>query len=321
MLSVLVLLSNQIIFIMEKFVRVKWSLLLLFLFQVQGFAQELIEKNYVGITKVEVDVAGIDVSYMGNSTATSVDLRAMLGKSENLNKNLVIIKMGNTLKVGYKKHEKQKINNEKRFIQLEGPETMTLQVKNTSGQIQLRNVHADETRVVLNSGHARINGVFGDLSVKGNSGKVEVNNLHGNLICSINSGAVEVANIFGNVNLSSNSGSIKAKNVEGRLDGRVNSGLMRLDDVMELGELKVTSGNIKVQRGGLGPATILQGSSGLIDIITESVLEDFNFDLNAGSGVLTVGEFTKTKNLIVQNGSAHTVKGNINSGSIKIQNR
>ncbi len=306
---------------MEKLATIKWGLLFLFLVQVQGYAQEVIEKSYAGITKVEVDVSAIDVSYVGSGTATTVDVKAMLSKNENPNKNLVVIKMGNTLKVGYKKNDKQKTINEKRFIQIEGPETMALQVKNTSGQIQVRNVHADETKVVMNSGLARIQGIFGDLSVKGNSGKVEVNNLHGNLICSVNSGAVEVADIFGNVSLSSNSGTIKARNVEGRLDGKVNSGQMKLDDVMELGELKVTSGNIKVQRGGLGPSTTLQGSSGLIDITTESVLDDYNFELNAGSGVLTVGNHTKAKNLIVQNGSQHTIKGNINSGSIKIQNR
>jgi lia operon protein LiaG len=306
---------------MENFVTLKCSLLFLFLIQIQGYAQEVIEKSYSGITKVEVDVSGIDVSYVGSSTSTTVGLKAMLGVNENPNKNLVLIKMGNTLKVGYKKYDKQKVNNEKRFIQIEGPETITLQVKNTSGQTQVRNVHSDETKVVMNSGNTKISGVFGDLSVKGNSGRLDLSNLHGNLTCSMNSGTIEVADVFGNVSLSSNSGSIKARNVEGRFDGKVNSGQMKLDDVMELGELKVSSGSIRVQRGGLGPSTTLQGSSGLIDIITESPLEDFNFELNAGSGVLVVGEHTKVKNLIVQNGSPHTIKGNINSGSIKIQNR
>lgn len=306
---------------MERYSKIV-SILFAFLLVLQGAqAQELIEKSYNGIAKIEVDISDIDISYVGNTSATSVDLRAMLGKSENPNKNLVIIKMGNTLKVGYKKPDKQKRNNEKRFIQLEGPETIALQVKNTSGQVQLRNVHGDETRVVMNSGHVRVQGIFGDVSIKGNSGRVEASNIHGNLVCSVNSGNVEVMDIFGNVNFSSNSGSIKAKNVEGKVDGKVNSGQMRLDDVMELGELKVTSGSIKVVRGGLGANTSLQGSSGSIDVSTASVLEDFNFELNAGSGMLTVGEFTKTKNLVVQNGSPHTIKGSINSGMIKIHNR
>ncbi len=306
---------------MKKLVTFNWSLILLFLSHTQGFGQEMIEKTYSGITKLEVDISGIDVSYVGNSEVNSVDIKAMLGVNENPDKNLVMIKMGNTLKIGYKKHDKQKAVNEKRFIQIEGPETMALRLKNTSGQIQVRNVHSDETSVVMNSGFARVNGVFGDLSIKGNSGKVDVNNVHGNLNCSINSGSIEVVDVFGNVDLSSNSGSIKARNVEGRLNGKVNSGQMKIDDVMELGELRVTSGFIKVQRGGLGPTTSLQGSSGLIDIITESPLEDYNFELNAGSGALIVGEHSKTKNLIVQNGSPHTIRGNINSGSIKIQNR
>ncbi|WP_114749322.1 DUF4097 family beta strand repeat-containing protein [Pleomorphovibrio marinus] len=306
---------------MEKYSKF-WITLFAFLLALQvAHAQEMIDKSYSGISKIEVDISGIDISYVGNSAASSVDLKAMLGKNENPNKSLVVIKIGNTLKVGYKKSDKQITNNERRFIQLEGPETIAIQVKNTSGQVQLRNVHGDETKVVINSGHARVQGIFGDVSIKGNSGKVEASNIHGNLVCNVNSGNVEVMDVFGNVNFSSNSGSIKAKNVEGKVYGKVNSGQMRLDDVMELGELKVTSGSIKVVRGGLGPETTLQGSSGSIDISTASVLEDFNFELNAGSGTLSVGEYSKTKNLVVQNGSPHTVKGSINSGRIRIHNR
>ncbi|WP_373493490.1 DUF4097 family beta strand repeat-containing protein, partial [Aquiflexum sp.] len=87
-----------------------------------------------------------------------------------------------------------------------------------------------------------------------------------------------------------------------------------------LGELSVSSGNIRAERSGLGDKTNLNANSGSIRIQTDSDLDQYNYDLSANSGSVKVGGNSSGKKLNISNNASHTIRGKVSSGSIRIEN-
>ncbi|MEX2511393.1 MAG: DUF4097 family beta strand repeat-containing protein [Cyclobacteriaceae bacterium] len=279
-------------------------------------AQELIEKTFSGKEILELQVEGIEVNYQGISGKEDISLEALLGKNENTDKSLIMVSIGNKLKIAYKPPKGN--DPTRKFINLKGPESINLNFKNSSGSLRVSNVNAPSTILKVGSGLLDASNINGNVETIATSGKVILKNIQGNVFCDITSGVAEIEKIQGNMDFSATSGMLKAKDILGRLNAKITSGNIRLEEIGELGNLNVTSGNIKAHYAGLGDQTNLQGSSGNIDISTPSMLENYNFDLNAGSGSLRVGNHSHSKTLNIQNGAFPTVKGNIGSGSIRI---
>jgi hypothetical protein len=57
-----------------------------------------------------------------------------------------------------------------------------------------------------------------------------------------------------------------------------------------------------------------------ISIQTDTDLSLFNYDMSTGSGKARVGESQSSGSLKIVNGSAHTIKGEVSSGTIEIYN-
>ena len=284
------------------------------------FGQEMIEKSFSGIEVLEMDIGGVDLVYTGVPGKEDVSLSAMFGKAEDGTRNFFMVTLGNTLKLAYKSPSKPVPSQEKRFIHIEGPENIRINGKNSSGLLSVRNVRSAETRLSVNSGMARAQQISGNLLAKANSGKIEVQQVVGDVTCTLTSGEADLSDVSGDVNLSANSGSLKGKALSGLVHVKISSGNVRLDQIGELGSVAVSSGNVKISKAGLGSETQFQGSSGNIDIGTVSDLQQFNFDMSAGSGSLRVGNMSNAKSLQIDNGSAHTIRGSMRSGSLRISN-
>jgi hypothetical protein len=71
---------------------------------------------------------------------------------------------------------------------------------------------------------------------------------------------------------------------------------------------------------GLSAETSLKASSGNIYIQTLSNLKNFNFNISSGSGLVRVGDSQSSGNLVINNGSANTIRGEVSSGKIEIVN-
>lgn len=284
------------------------------------FAQEVIEKSFNGIEVLEMDIGGVDVVYTGVAGLEELKLSAQFGKNDDAAKNFFMVTLGNTLKLSYKNRGNNvSMNNEKKFIHMEGPTNIRIVGKNSSGLLAVKGVNASETKLTINSGMIRAQQINGSLVLKGNSGKIEARQVDGDLSCSISSGKAELESISGNVVLSANSGSLKAKDIKGKVDAKLTSGNMNLDNIGELGQVTVSSGSAKIRKVALGTSTYLQGSSGSIDVQTHSDLQHFNYELRAGSGLLRVGNISESKNLVIENGAPTTIKGSISSGSLQIK--
>lgn len=279
-------------------------------------SQELIQKSFSGIQQLEISSGAIAIEYEGEEEMDQIHLEALLGSNENTDKTLVMITVGNTLKIAYNPPRGSWGN--KKYIRMKGPSAIQLDINNGSGSLTVSGVHAPATHLQVGSGQIHGKEINGKVWVKGSSGSIRMEYIDGDVDCQLTSGNAFLEQIDGNVDFKATSGQFKANFVNGVLNARLTSGNMRLDQIGELGNLEITSGNIKADRAGLGSYSYFTGSSGNIQIHTGSNLQAFNYELQAGSGNIRVANHVQSKSLSIQNGNFPTIKGKISSGNIAI---
>lgn len=286
-----------------------------------SFAQNEINKQYEGIESLDIQGGPLEVSYTGNPDQKDIAITAFLGEEQEREKDLVFVTMGSVLKVAYSPGKKfDNYNGPKRYVRITGPENVVLEIKNSSGQIVVDKVSGENTQLSVSSGQIKASNINGDLTLKGSSGNILAKKVSGSVSCSITSGGCTLDNIAGNLDFSSTSGKLNASHIAGKVNARLTSGSISLDDVGELGEIAISSGNVKATGAGLGNSTHFKGSSGSFSINTPSDLTAFNYDLQASSGSVSVGKSSGGRKLVIENGASGTVKGSISSGRIKIEN-
>ena len=300
-----------------------YLLFALLLVQSYAFAQKVLvdtQKSYPRIRSIEVEGGWLDVSYDGGSSS-SVDVEAYL-ESENENQDIVFVTIGDVLKISYKRSSQMNSWNSKSkgWIKMSGPESIKLSIRNSSGDLQVSRVSSDETSLKVSSGKIQANQIRGDLMVNATSGNIRVDGVNGNVLAGMTSGNADIFNVKGDLQYKSTSGSLDANNVEGELSVSLTSGNAKLSNVGQLGALKFTSGNIRAENAGLGPNTSFSGTSGNFRVQTPSNLNAYNYELKASSGNLKVGKSSKGKTLEINNGASSTIKGQISSGNITIEN-
>lgn len=305
----------------------KLSTLLLFIFSAAAispvFAQVKtivdVTKSYTGINKIEVSGGQLEVEYIGGSSS-DVSVSAFL-ESTNTDQDIVFITLGDVLKISHKVNNNNNWNNKtKGYIKISGPENMNLDIKGGSGKIAVENVAASQTLLSVGSGSLFASNIDGDIHASAGSGSIELSNINGNVKGKIGSGSAKIQEVKGSLEYSSGSGGISANAIDGTVHVSLTSGNAKLDDITELGDLKVTSGNFNATNAGLGASTKINGTSGNFRIQTFSNLKDFNYDLSATSGNITVGNSRSGRNLIIDNGADKSVKGSVTSGNISIVN-
>ncbi|WP_194776754.1 DUF4097 family beta strand repeat-containing protein [Pararhodonellum marinum] len=280
-----------------------------------------VEKNFTGINKIEINGGPLEVSYIGGTDIQEINLNAFL-ESNRSGLDIVFVTIGDVLKVSYQSNNTKWSGSEntKGYIKISGPESIALNAKNSSGTLRVQNVLGNKTYLSVSSGKITANAIQGDLSAKSSSGHIEVDGVVGSVDCTLTSGMASLQNISGDLIYSASSGSLNASNVDGRAEIKMGSGMARLKNIGELGPLKLSSGSFRADNAGLGSETSLAGTSGSFTIQTPSNLKDFNYNMKASSGMLKVGSISGGRNLDIDNGSQHTVKGSISSGLISISN-
>jgi lia operon protein LiaG len=283
------------------------------------------EEIFYDIKEIEVDGRFLEVSYEGREGETEVKMNAYLEAFESNGLDIKFRKSGSKLKIevvgdatiiGW--NFGNSING---FISLTGPDNIKLNISNTSGKIDVMHVHHERINLKVNSGSIKLSDVEVDnIHLEASSGSIEGEGLYGNILAKVNSGQIRLSDLVGNIDAKGSSGRLFLGNIEGKVDAKVNSGSIKLESVKELGDLSVSSGSIKADNSGLGPDTQLHANSGSVQIQTFSNLDDFNFDLNASSGSVKVGDKESGKKVKIDNDAIHTISGRVSSGSIRINN-
>jgi hypothetical protein len=279
-----------------------------------------VTKSFSGISKIEVSGGQLEVEYIGGSNS-DVSVNAFL-ESTNADQDIVFVTLGDVLKISHKVNGNNNWNNKtKGHIKIKGPVGMSLDMKGGSGSVYVENVSSEATNISIGSGNVSAKDIQGDVLANAGSGSIKMYGIQGNVRGNVGSGSANMEDIKGNINYSSGSGGISVEGVEGIVNVSLTSGNAKLENISQLGDLKVTSGNVTATNAGLGAETRLSGTSGNFKIQTSSNLKDFNYNLNASSGNVTVGNSRGGRNLNIDNGAVTEIRGSITSGNISIVNQ
>jgi hypothetical protein len=308
---------------MKNFTRLGLIALVLFASTTWVAAQNVLvntTKKYNNIKQIEVESGWLDVSYQGGE-GTEVSVEAYL-ESNIADQDIVFVTLGDVLKVSYKRSgEKYNWNSKnKGYLKITGPKSMQVNVRGSSGEINLTNLVNEHTVLQLTSGTVTAAQIKGNLTLTATSGTLIASDIDGDLNARLTSGNTSLDGIKGAVDYASTSGNFTAKNIGGFLNVQLTSGNAKLENVKELGTMKITSGNLTAVNAGIGPKTQFNGTSGNFTLQTPSDLGAFNYNLRATSGNLRVGNTIKEKTLDINNNAPNTVRGNITSGNMTITN-
>ncbi|WP_111669672.1 DUF4097 family beta strand repeat-containing protein [Algoriphagus litoralis] len=280
-----------------------------------------IDEEFSGIERIEVDAEFMDVNYEGKEGQTTVELDGILESNRSGNFRISYSQEGNSLLIELDRKNLIGSGNHRASITLIGPKELDLIVNSGSGKTVVSGIQFP--KLDLNSGSGSIelfNVNSSAIYLHASSGSIEGNQLIGNLKTKISSGNVKIDQLQGNLDVESSSGSLNVKRIMGKLNVELSSGNLQMDEVSEIERLKVSSGAISGNRIGLGPKTKLISSSGKILIQTFSDLKSFNFDFEAESGQVVVGQSVSTGSLRIDNGAPATISGSVSSGRIEIKN-
>ncbi|GAA0877124.1 hypothetical protein GCM10009119_00920 [Algoriphagus jejuensis] len=280
-----------------------------------------INEEFAGIEHIEIDASFMEINYAGKSDQTTVKLDGLLESSRPGNFSIDYRQEGTTLFIELDKNGMFGAGNHRAVVTLVGPKYMDLNVESGSGETVVSGVESPTLAINTSSGKIQVEALkVPTIQLQVNSGSIEGYNLIGNVDAWTSSGQIEIEQMEGNFNVEASSGSIDVRDLAGKLNVTLNSGNLDLANVAEIESLKVSSGNISGSGVGLGPKTKLASSSGRISIRTNSNLSDYNYDFEAGSGKVVVGESSSSGTLKINNGAPTTISGSVSSGYIEIKN-
>lgn len=280
-----------------------------------------IDEEFSGISHIDLESGFLAVNYEGIAGQTEVIMEGILESSRPGNYKIEYDVEGNTLIIGLDQVGVLGVGNHRGILNITGPKDLELNIASGSGTIRVFGIEHPKLSVISGSGSIQVHLIKSpSIKLKAGSGSIEGYNLIGNLDVESSSGGVVIDQMEGDLDILASSGSVNVKTIYGKLNSNLSSGNLQMDNVEEIEVLKVSSGTISGTRIGLGPKTQLISSSGRIEIQTISDLGDFNYDFQAGSGKVIVGQSSSSGVLKINNGSAHTISGSVSSGKIEIRN-
>lgn len=282
---------------------------------------QTINEDFSGIEHIEIESAFMEVNYTGQEGQSIVELDGLLESSRSGNFKIEYYQEGNTLHVELDKNGMFGGGNHRAVLTIVGPKNVDLDIESGSGKTVVSGVEYPELEISSGSGNIQAMMLkVADIDLEIGSGSIQAYNIIGNVEAFASSGKVEIDQMEGKLDVKASSGAVDVKRLDGKLNVEMSSGNVSLTDVAELESLKVSSGNISGTAVGLGSKTKLVTSSGRISLRTFSNLHDYNYDFEAGSGRVVVGESSSSGSLKINNGAPSTVSGSVSSGLIEIKN-
>lgn len=279
-----------------------------------------IEESFVGISSIEVDAGFLPAEYLGSPDLEEVSLDALLRSNVDGGKTIAYRVVGEKLIVSLDQNG-LRMGRSEGHIRLTGPTHMSLQMHAGSGTIHAENMVGDRIDLEVNSGRVSAKNLDAlVVYLTASSGEVVGENIAGNTIASVSSGKLSLKQIEGDLDAETSSGNMAFRAINGLLDVKLSSGKIAMDQVQALGRVSLSSGQVTGSNVGLSEHTSVKASSGSISIQTNSNLAAFNYEIHTGSGRARIGESESSGTLIIRNGSPHTIKGEVSSGTITIVN-
>ena len=282
---------------------------------------QTVSEEFSGIKKIEIESGFLEVNYQGIEGQETVLLEGILESSRRGKYRINYGTKGNTLEIELDQNGPFGGGRNHGTLYITGPQTIELEVEAGSGKTVVSGIDFPELELSSGSGSIQVHHVNSQrITLSVGSGSIEGYQLLGSLEAETGSGRLRFDQISGNAKIKASSGTIEVKRLDGKLNADLSSGNLNLHRIGEVEVLRVSSGNIEGTAVGLGPKTNLSSSSGRIKLQTDTPLNSYNYDLQAGSGRVTVGDQSSTGSLKINNGALHTIRGSVSSGLIELKN-
>lgn len=188
-----------------------------------------------------------------------------------------------------------------------------LDIDNSSGDINVANLRAAESKIEASSGDVTLRSIVANLEVETSSGDIDIDGLVGDSEIESTSGDQSLYDLKGDIRTQASSGDITVSKFDGSLDIEATSGDIQLRGGEGSLEVRTTSGEIEGRDILLTGDASFDATSGDVEIDFENDLDDLSFDLRATSGDLEVGNRSAEKRLLIERGG-YKVSGVTSSG-------
>lgn len=188
-----------------------------------------------------------------------------------------------------------------------------LEISNSSGDINLRNIATPDVYITTSSGDVSLMNTISNLDLKTTSGDIDIQGLKGDSNIKSTSGDQNLRDVMGTITMVSTSGDIKIDKFDGDLDVRATSGDIDIRGGKGTLNVKTTSGEIEGEDVLLRGNTFFKATSGDIAFEFLNEVSELSFDLRASSGDLEVGNRSAEKKLVIDRGD-FLVSGETSSG-------
>jgi len=196
---------------------------------------------------------------------------------------------------------------------------VSLDIDNSSGDVNVANLRASESRIEATSGDITLKSIVANLKVETSSGDIDVEGLIGDSEIESTSGDQDLYDLKGNIETRASSGDITVKNFDGSLDIEATSGDVEIRGGKGSLKVRTSSGNIDGNEIELTGNAYFDATSGDVEIDFKNDLNDLSFDLSATSGDLEVGSRSAEKRLLIDRGG-YKVIGVTSSGDQEYDN-
>ena len=273
--------------------------------------------EYSGIKELKVDglFFKVDVTgYSGNTVEGKIAIPQTLFADKFV--EVVHSKRGNVLEVQVQ-HKKIAIPRftDEAIIQIRVPMDTRVDLKTSSGKLELEQIDTDEIRLESTSGKIQAEDLSAaNVITKSTSGAIDINNCRASISLKSTSGKISLRDGSGNISANSSSGGQMFVVIMGNIDAQSTSGKITIHNQTGILTLKATSGALEGSDVHLKGDSSFTTSSGRISFDFINDIDEFSFDLNSNYGMLNVGQ-SKARGRLVFGSGKIKITGKSTSGT------
>jgi hypothetical protein len=198
-------------------------------------------------------------------------------------------------------------------IKIGAPYDTMLQLKTSSGSIEVEEISTQAIDLKASSGRINATECDGDLSAESSSGRIVIESCSGPKTISSSSGRIEVKDSDGDIEAESSSGRQTYDEIAGSISTSSSSGKILVGATKGALDIRNNSGGIRGTNVTITADSSFQTSSGSINIDFTNDLDDFAMKLESSSGRIKAGR-TSAKGTVVTGNGDIRIHGKSSSG-------
>ena len=266
--------------------------------------------EYDGIREIEIVAGTFKVDVQGTrGRTTSLEVR---NKPDNF--QVLHSRSGDRLEIWVERKFSFLNRLHRGELVLRVPGDTELQIRTSTGTIDVRNITTDRLSVDTTTGRITLEEISASMSVETSTGTVEILDSAGRFDIRSTTGKIELRRATGNVAAESSTGHHSYEDLIGDLVIRSTTGRIEIDGMQGTLDLRTSTGGQDGRGIVLTGDSSFESSTGRIRMDFAGNIEQFEFDLRSTTGSLRVGREESQRRLYL-GGTGFTIRGKSSTGS------